>query len=218
MLEGAATKGGAYPIITTQEIWQLPIGAQWVYHTKPGYGLGWRGSVPANIRDLISSAFNAIKLNILVFGPQVHTISTDVRTSKLQNKRIEIRGKLEAMGHHVRYAEDLVDPSIDGAAGNAFLQELVIMKEYDLIVNIVGSPGSIAEATAVSMRPQLAQKCSLFLDSEHVNGLVAQVCKNAEDVGAHFKLYQYPADLDDCHLFGFVKDRVEKLQKIMYLL
>lgn len=174
--------------------------------------------MPDDIKTLIGRVVGSIELKILVFGPQVHTPSSDPRTQKLQAKRKEIRAKLEGLGHHVKYAEDLVDPHLSGPSGNAFFQELVLMREYDLIVALVDSPGTIVEATAISMKPQLAQKSSLFLDHAHKDGLVAQACKNAEDIGAHFKTYAYPTDLDDCHLYGFVLDRVQKIQKMKYLL
>jgi hypothetical protein len=109
------------------------------------------------IKKLVERALGAIKLKILVFGPQVHTPSKNRKTRKLQNKREEIRAALEAEGHHVNYAEDLVDPSMKGPGGNEFFQELLIMPEYDLIVAIVDSPGSTVEATAISMSPLLAQ-------------------------------------------------------------
>jgi len=174
--------------------------------------------LPDDIASKVLSAFDDIKIRILVFGPQVHTLSENERTCKLQKKRIQIRAELEALGHYVKYAEDLVDPKIDGPAGNAFFQELVIMREYDLIVTIVDSPGSIAEATAISMKTQLAQKSSLFLDNNYLGGLVGAACQNAEDIGAHFQTYQYPDDLDLCHLLGYVKTRVSKIQKMKYLL
>jgi hypothetical protein len=174
--------------------------------------------VSDDIKTLIANVVDAIKLKILVFGPQVHTPSSDLRTAKLQGKRKEIRAKLESLGHHVKYAEDLVDPHLSGPTGNAFFQELVIMKEYDLIVTIVDSPGTIAEATAISLTPSIALKSSLFLDGAYVGGLVEQTCRNAEDIGAHFKTYVYPDDLDNCHLYGYVLDRVSKIQKMKYLL
>lgn len=158
-----------------------------------------------------------MSLNILVFGPQVKVISENTRTGDLQRKRIEIRGELEKLGHHVKYAEDLVDPDIPGEMGNPFIQELMIMNDYDLIVTLVDSPGSITEATAIAMRPDLARKASLFVDSDHREGLVAQTCNFAEYLGADFQTYSYPEDLTECHLLGFVKDKVNKLQIIKYL-
>jgi hypothetical protein len=169
----------------------------------------------SDINALIGSAIHALKLKILVFGPQVHTPGADVRTQKLQAKRMEIRDKLEVLGHHVKYAEDLVDPSL---GTTAFIQELVLMGEYDLIVTIVDSPGSITEAALIATKPHLAQKASLFLDNAYSTGLVADTCRTAELIGAHFQAYEYPKDLDECNLFGFIQSRVVKFQTIKYLL
>lgn len=174
--------------------------------------------LPEEVQILIANAVHAISLKILVFGPQVHTPSPHERTAKLQAKRIDIRARLEIDGHFVRYAEDLVDPMVGDPAGNAFFQEILIMGEYDLIVTIVDSPGSIVEATTIALSPQLAQKASLFLDSEYKEGMVGAACRNAEDIGAHFQTYSYPHDLDECHLLGHVVTRVRKIQKIKYLM
>lgn len=171
-----------------------------------------------DIRGLIASSIDAIRLKILVFGPQVATTSADARLAKLQKKRLEIRSKLEALGHDVKFAEDLVDPTLPGVSGNAFLQELLIMSEYDLIVTLVDSPGSIVEATTIASKPLLAQKASLFIDNDYKGGLAAQACEFAEVMGAHYQTYQYPIDLDACHLYGFIETRVKKFQAIKFML
>lgn len=169
------------------------------------------------MRDLITAALDGIKLKILVFGPQVHTPSGEERVAKLQAKRIQIREHLEADGHIVAYAEDLVDPSIGVPGGDAFFQELVIMREYDMIVNIVDQPGSIVEATMIAMKTHLAAKSMLFQDAAYAGGLVAQACNSARDLGAHLQSFQYPQDLDECHLLGHVANRVRLVQKMKYL-
>lgn len=170
------------------------------------------------VHDLMNQGVSNTKLNILVFGPQVHTLSeNDERTRNLQNKRIDIRKELEILGHHVKYAEDIVDPSLSGPANNAMLQEIAIMKEYDFIVVLVDSPGSIAEATHISVRPDIARKSSLFLDSDYSEGLVADTCRLGEIIGAKFATYQYPNDLTECNLLGFVKSRTQEIQTIKYL-
>ena len=170
------------------------------------------------VEDLFSKGIKDTRISILVFGPQVSKLSLNERTRNLQNKRIQIREKLEDLGHYVKYAEDLVDPNLPSQQSNAFLQELVIMPEYDLIINIVDSPGSIVEATAISMKPDLAQKATLFMDSEYLGGLVAETCQFAELAGADFNTYDYPNDLIECHLLGFVEERVRKVQFVKMIL
>lgn len=169
------------------------------------------------IEDLLAKNITNIFLKILVFGPQIKAISTDERTRNLQLKRIQIREELETLGHHVRYAEDLVNPDLPGQTSNVFLQEIVIMNEYDLVVTLVGSPGSIVEATVIAKEPALARKASLFVDFDHSEGLVAQACNFAKQLGADYRTYQYPEDLVNCHLLGFVKEKVEKVQIVKYL-
>ncbi|MDX8465741.1 hypothetical protein RFM26_08600 [Mesorhizobium sp. VK23B] len=166
----------------------------------------------------VLDVIGAIKLKILVFGPQVHTPSLVEREAKFQNKRMEIRAKLEALGHTVKYAEDLVDATIGGPEGNAVFQEIVIMLEYDLIVTLVESPGSIVEATVIATNPKLAAKSVLFQDQAYSGGLVRQCCDNAVDLGAHFDTISYPDDLDQCHLYGKVLKRVSQIQKVKFLL
>lgn len=162
--------------------------------------------------DLITNSTKNICLNILVFGPQVHKLSAEERTLHLQLKRIQIRKELESAGHFVKYAEDLVDPNLPSPKNNAVLQELVIMAEYDMIINIVESPGSIVEATLIATKSSLSQKATLFMDESYSNGLAADACRLAVALGAHFQSFSYPDDLVQCHLLGFVQDRVEKTQ------
>ena len=170
-----------------------------------------------SMEDLLAKTITNISLKILVFGPQVAALSKDERTRNLQLKRIQIRDELERLGHHVRYAEDLVEPDLPGEFSNAFLQEIVIMTEYDLIVTIVDSPGSITEATMIAGKPDLARKASLYVDHEHRGGLVAQACDFAKSLGADYQTYKYPEDLVDCHLLGYVKDKVKNVQIVKYL-
>jgi hypothetical protein len=170
--------------------------------------------VPKDIRELIKESLDTIKLNISIFGPQVDPPSTDERTCNLQLKRAQIRDKLTGLGHNARYAGELVDPSL----GNVLLQEELIMREYDLIITLVGSPGSIIETGFIARNPYLAQKAQLFMDAAHTGGLVAEACRLAEAMGAFFKEYEYPKDLVDCHLLGFALARVAAVQTMRYLI
>ncbi|MBY2937192.1 hypothetical protein [Rhizobium leguminosarum] len=166
------------------------------------------------VQDLIESALGAIKLNILVFGPTLKAVSTDESTRHLQDKRRQIRDELALLGHNVQYAEDLVDPSL----GNMVFQEQIIMREYDLIITLVGSPGTIVEATMISQKSELAQKSQLFLDSRFTDGLTAEACRLAHDIGAFYLEYEYPKDLVECHLLGYAKERVHKAQLVRYFI
>jgi len=165
-----------------------------------------------SVDQLFSESIKSIKLNILVFGPQVADISENERTRNLQLKRIQIREELSKDGHNVKYAEDEVDPSL----GNMMLQEELIMREFDMIINLVDSPGTIIETGFIARNPDIASKAQLFIDSSFSEGLVAETCRLAEELGAYYQEYKYPEDLTDCHLLGFAKQRVLSAQKIRF--
>jgi len=169
------------------------------------------------ISELIEEGFRNTHLNILVFGPKIATISEDEKVRNLQNKRIVIRVELERLGHFVRYAEDLVDPNLPSPQNNAALQEILIMGEYDLIINIVDTPGTIIEAALIAIKPNLANKTSLFIDNAYTSGLAASTCELAKLSGAECHYYQYPEDLVDCHLLGYVIRHVEKTQLVKFI-
>jgi hypothetical protein len=92
------------------------------------------------------------------------------------------------------------------------------MREYDIVITLVGSPGSNAEVGIIGSRPEIAAKSQLFMDSAHTAGLVAEACRSAALFGAHFREYSYPQDLTDCHLLGFTLERVRATQAKKYLL
>jgi len=163
-----------------------------------------------NPKELLDAAISQIKLDILVFGPSAKIMSSDERTRNLQNKRLEIRDRLVDQGHNATFAEDIIDSGMNEAHNNPFIQELFIMSEYDMIVNIVDSPGTIMEASVPARDPKIAQKTTLFLNEEYSEGLVYDACKTAELLGACFKNYLYPNDLIECHLLGAVMERVNK--------
>lgn len=171
-----------------------------------------------SVSDLLRESISPISLNILVFGPQVETMSSDERTRNLQNKRREIREALEAKKHQVKYAEDLVDPALVGPTANPVIQELVIMQEYDFIVALVESPGSIVEATLISIKPMLAQKTALYIDEGFIDGLAGKACLLAEQMGGHLHKFTYPQDLTECHLLGHIQERADTIQLMKFLM
>ena len=167
--------------------------------------------MPQTPNELIAAGIDTIKLDVLVFGPQVECMSSDAWTNAVQSKRIEIKVALENEGHNARYAEEVVDPNV-----NAFLQEVFLMKEYDLIINLIGSPGANIELGAIASQTEIANRSQLFLDSNHVGGLAGPACEHAETLGAFVHHYNYPNDLTECHLLGTVMDRVRTAQTQKY--
>lgn len=170
------------------------------------------------IQELVSEAESGMKLKILVFGPQVKKLNRGGRTRALQNKRIEIRNRLEELDHYVRYAEDLVDADLPAPFDDILEQEVLLMSDYDMVVTLVDTAGTIAEAMEISKRPAIAPKASLFIDKNYKDGLVAnKLSTGATALGADVSTFIYPDDLRACHLLGAVLNKVSKIQRAKYL-
>lgn len=170
-----------------------------------------------SVAQLVSDGVGSTSLNILVFGPQVENLVSEERTRNLQLKRIQIREALEQEGHNVKYGEDLYDSTLPPPFNNAVFQEEQMAKEYDLIVTLVESPGSIAEATFISLNQEFSLKSALFMDEEFLDGFPAETCRLAEIQGATFQTYKYPVDLVECNLLGFIREKVRNVQMANFL-
>lgn len=162
--------------------------------------------------ELILDSLKSIPLKILVFGPQVENPSADQRISNLQTKRRDIKKALVELGHHAKYAEDLVMVKLDSPDLNSFEEELRIIEEYDIIISLVETPGTLVELGVIANQKEFAEKTHIFMDEDLHGGLAESACLYAETNGAIFSRYEYPADLVECHLLGKVKDTVRQLQ------
>jgi hypothetical protein len=109
------------------------------------------------------------------------------------------------------FPEDLVKGSIDPAVENAYLFEEYLVRRYDMVVNLVGTPGAITELS-LFMRDNLASKAALYFNNAHLAGLTyAQGCV-LRDLGATLETYTYPVDLTACNLMTTVRVKVRAVQ------
>jgi hypothetical protein len=164
--------------------------------------------------SLVASAIAASRLRILVFGPTpAPSALSDPLSAGLRKKRIEIRTELLSQGHIADFPEDLIDLSQPPPFDNPWFQEQLLMKQYDLIVVLIGSPGSNVELGAISIDPSLCRKAQLFLCQDHAHGgLPHQACNLAATFDAQVKQFVFPDDIDACHLLGAIESIVNKLQ------
>jgi len=156
-----------------------------------------------------------IKLKVLVFGPDPTAAHPPGFVADLSRKRAEIRNALIADGHDAAFPEDLwkgiSDPSID----NPYLWEMSLVREYDLIVNLVGTFGAVDELSLFH-KPELAWKAALFFNSDHVKGLAYSHAQALEAIGATLQTYTYPIDLTSCSLMTQVQAKVEAVRTAKY--
>lgn len=151
--------------------------------------------------------FNDINLKILVFGPSCTIAHPPGFTADLAAKRQQIRDALNGDGHSAVFPEDLMHGSIDPVIDNSYIWEQMLVKEYDMVVNLVGSFGAVTELS-LFMRDHLALKAALFFNQDHCGGIHFQQAKVIEALGATLETYVYPDDLATCNLMKRVRSKV----------
>ena len=166
----------------------------------------------ATIPALIAQNLTSIKLNILVFGPNPQTQSNDPQILALTKKRIEIRDNLTQLGHNAVFPESVVIPNGTIPAQNVVVQEVLLIRDYDLIIVLLQSPGSCIEIGVISARSEFALKTQVFIQRAFAGGLADHACELIESLGGIRHQFDYPADLTQCHLLTHVVKRAQLAQ------
>jgi hypothetical protein len=164
-----------------------------------------------DVRAVIERQMSETRLEILVFGPAIEPVSRDPYIAGLQRKRQDIKSRLVADGHSAAFGEDVVNPSLPAHLSDPLLQEIVAMGEADLILVLVGSPGTILEAQAIAGRRDLCSKTAFFCFAEHQNGLVVQHLQFVRTYGATCDLVTLQ-EVTDCHLTTTILAKVASIQ------
>lgn len=123
-----------------------------------------------------------ITLKILVFGPSPKIDHPPGPMADLAIKRQEIKDALSHDGHEAVFPEDLMTGSFDPVIENEYVWEQMLVREYDMVVNLVWSPGAISEL-GLFMSPDLARKAALFFNEDHQAGLPFMQAKAIEGMG-----------------------------------
>ncbi|MEK7873573.1 MAG: hypothetical protein AAB502_06930, partial [Chloroflexota bacterium] len=114
------------------------------------------------IQELLKRNIDAIKLRILIFGPALEGSNDDPRVIDLRKKRKQIREYLEKIGHHVAFPEEIVDPNADPPANNPVVQEILLVKDYDFVINLIETSGTNVELGMFCTKEDCARKTHLF--------------------------------------------------------
>ena len=146
------------------------------------------------------------RLSVLIWGPG------EEGDKDLYGKRIQIRNKLQELGHEAEFSENILTPSVIRAGGiNLGVAQLLQAREYEYIVTILGSPGSIAEVHDFCHMPEIAHKMTICINEEHLSGYSGQsVLPIFEGNHGRIEKFKFPDDITGCHLLKRVVDQVEK--------
>ena len=170
-----------------------------------------------NIPEYLEESIDRIKLAILVFGPDPRTASDPASPlQKLAKKRIEVRDELRIQGHVAEFPEDLLVGSNKPPQGELLWYEAVLVENHDLVVLLAESPGSSAELGFFAGRTTLARKTQVFMNRAFESGLVADGGRGIVKLGGELNYFESPKDLDECNLWGAIKNLVRTVQRQKY--
>lgn len=168
----------------------------------------------------LASALTTVQLKILVFGPDPKQATTHPRSKagKIAKKRIEIRDWLITMGHTAHFPEDIYAPGSSGSIANVPLQEIAMMRRYDVVIALVDSPGSHTELGYIAADPRIAQKSHVFVDRAYKSGFVYKTAQAVQILKGAFHPFKYPDDITLCHLRTKIAKTINDLCLAKYLL
>lgn len=102
-----------------------------------------------------------VPVSVLVWGP------APASTNPIAAVRVDLRAALREQGHLALFSEELCDPE---SPYSVRTQQLAQASEFDLVVSIPSSPGSIAEAHDFAVDPRVSSKLLLFVDQSRMDG------------------------------------------------
>jgi hypothetical protein len=150
-------------------------------------------------------------LAVLVWGPGKGP--GDPYSSSIHEKRMAVRNALLADGYAAIFSED-IDKDSPSKLESLKTREMAQSLVADFIVVIVGSAGSIAEVHDFGAFPyDIGSKMLIFVDSRHKDSYsFAGVLKELNDLYGNVGEFEYPKDIDECHLLGKIQQRLKILR------
>lgn len=107
------------------------------------------------------SEIKRLPVSVLIWGP------SPVSSSEIAQVRKMLRTKLRQEGNLAMFSEELCDENCDFSIR---LQQLVQAEQYDLIISIPETPGSIAEIHDFASDKRVNNKILIFLNNKFSNG------------------------------------------------
>lgn len=167
----------------------------------------------------LAESITSVSLKILVFGPDPRQAVRHPRSKagKIARKRIEIKDWLTAKGHTTDFPEDIYARASSRSISNISLQELAMMRRYDLIIVLVENPGSLTELGLIAGNTNLAQKSHIFVDSAYKGGFAYKAGQSVKLLKGAFSSFAYPTDITECHLLTKISKTIDQLRIMKFL-
>lgn len=157
-------------------------------------------------RSLMS--IRSIPISVLIWGPNPFS------KTPVAKCRLALRESLEKLGHLCYFSEELFKP---GAEFSLLAQQVAQVENFDLVVSIPESPGSIAEIHDFAIIPNVGNKILTFLDSRWDNGY-SNTTLAERDSFTGPKIVPYDESMLPDPVLKRSLQEVQRLQEMMYIL
>lgn len=147
-------------------------------------------------------------VSVLIWGPGLES------THALATVRGDLRRKLRENGHAAFFSEELCEPRSDVPVR---LQQLAQAQEFDLIVSLPGTPGSVGEIHDFACDRRVHAKILVFLNRQHVAGYSAQSLATLQTV-VSCQIEYYDGDTDSSRIVDVSCDNVQRIREMKYIM
>ncbi len=154
------------------------------------------------------SEVEKVPVSILLWGPGLSS------TNPLWDMRTTLRNLLREKGHVAVFSEELCD---DSSPYSVRLQQLAQAQEFDLIVSIPCTPGSIGEIHDFVSDRRVSGKVLLFLNDEYVSGYSSKSL-NALSTILSCQIEYYPSEHDAGIIEVLTLAEVQRIREVKYIL
>jgi hypothetical protein len=127
---------------------------------------------------------------------------------------LDLRRDLRLDGHAAFFSEELCDPH---SADSIRLQQLAQAQEFDVIVSLPCTPGSIAEIHDFVADRRISDHTLVFVNNEHVNGYGPQSLLAISTILSH-RLQYYPNERDTGVIYRVTMQEVQRIREMKYIL
>jgi hypothetical protein len=151
---------------------------------------------------------NKVPVSVLLWGPGIDS------RHPVYAVRAALRSELRRNGHAAFYSEELCDPT---SSHSIRIQQLAQAQNFDLVVSIPCTPGSIGEVHDFAADRRVTAKMLVFLDSSYVDGYSPQSLEALSTL-ISCRIEYYPSETDTASIMEVTLDTVQRIRELKYIL
>lgn len=149
---------------------------------------------------------NSMPVSALLWGPGLTS------ECALSECRYDLRKNLRKQGHAAFFSEELCN-----SKDSIRLQQLVQAQEFDIIISMPGTPGSIGEIHDFTADRRVNAKILVFLNDEYKNGYSNQSIEAISTIAScKIHYYQNLSNLNIIHEISC--NEIQKMRELKYIL